>query len=129
MLHESGTGGAVKYGVISQMPLTSADSFNVLDNTTYMQARTTKDSASVGYYKTSLENGVTAEMSASRHAGIIQYSFPDVEKKYVLVDLSHYLPTNGETQLGQMYSNGRIDLSDDGQKYTGYGIWRGGEFS
>lgn len=56
MLHESGTGGAVKYGVIPQMPLTSLDGVNVLDNLTYMQPRTEHDSASVGYYRTSLQN-------------------------------------------------------------------------
>lgn len=46
------------------------------------------DTASVGYYKTTLQNGVVAELSASRHAGIINYSFPS-GKKYVLVDVSH----------------------------------------
>ncbi|KAI5357668.1 Putative alpha-1,2-mannosidase, six-hairpin glycosidase superfamily [Septoria linicola] len=35
MMHESGTGGAPKYGIISQMPLTSLDGeVNILDNTT-----------------------------------------------------------------------------------------------
>ena len=40
MMHESGTGGAPKYGLIAQMPLTSVDSpVNVLDNLTYSQPR------------------------------------------------------------------------------------------
>ena len=39
MMHESGTGGAPKYGVIAQMPLTDIEDVNVLDNTTYAQAR------------------------------------------------------------------------------------------
>lgn len=121
-LHESGTGGAPKYGVVPQMPLTSLDGINVLDNTTYSQPRIGNDSASVGYYKTTLENGVTAEMSASRHAGIIKYT----GAKYVLVDVSHYLPTNGEPQHGQLYSNGHLDVSANGQNYSGYGVWRGG---
>ena len=121
-LHESGTGGAPKYGVVSQMPLTSLEGVDVLDNTTYSQPRIGNDSASVGYYKTTLQNGVTAEMSASRHAGIIKYT----GAQYVLVDVSHYLPTNGEPEHGQLYSNGHLDVSSSGQNYSGYGIWRGG---
>ena len=126
MLHESGTGGAPKYGVVPQMPLTSLDGVNVLDNMTYMQPRTAADAASVGYYKTQLKNGVTAEMSASQHAGIMQYTYPSQGSKYVLVDISHYLPTQDESQAEQLYSNGFIETSGDGVHYSGYGIWRGG---
>ncbi|KAI9739309.1 MAG: hypothetical protein M1834_007522 [Cirrosporium novae-zelandiae] len=126
MLHESGTGGSVKYGVVAQMPLSSLANVNVLDNLTYMQPRTTNDSASIGYYKTSLLNGVVAEMSASRHAGIMQYSYPSSGGKFVLVDVSHYLPTSSGGAYEQFYSNGQINLAKNGQKYTGYGIWRGG---
>jgi len=40
MMHESGTGGSPKYGIVSQMPLTSVDlPVNVLDNLTYSQPR------------------------------------------------------------------------------------------
>lgn len=40
MMHESGTGGAPKYGVIPQMPLTSIEApVNLLDNQTYAQSR------------------------------------------------------------------------------------------
>lgn len=39
-MHESGTGGAPKYGVVPQMPLTTvASPINILDNTTYSQPR------------------------------------------------------------------------------------------
>ena len=102
MLHESGTGGAPKYGVVPQMPLTSMDGVNVLDNLTYMQPRTGKDIAKIGYYKTSLANGVTAEMSASQHAGIMQYTYPAKSERYVLVDLSHYLPANDDNVPDQV---------------------------
>ncbi|KAM5439353.1 hypothetical protein MferCBS31731_004775 [Microsporum ferrugineum] len=125
-LHESGTGGAPKYGVISQMPLSTLEGVNVADNKTYSQPRVGKDFASVGYYKTKLQNGITAEMSATDHAGILQYNYPPSADKFVLVDLSHYLPTHGEPNANQMYSNGRINLQDGGQRYTGYGIYRGG---
>ncbi|KMQ41930.1 putative Alpha-1,2-mannosidase [Trichophyton rubrum] len=125
-MHESGTGGAPKYGVISQMPLSTLDRVDIADNRTYMQPRVGKDSASVGYYKTRLRNGITVEMSATDHAGILQYTYPPSTGKFVLVDLSHYLPTHGEPSANQMYSNGKIDIQDGGRTYTGYGIYRGG---
>lgn len=103
MLHVSGTGGAPKYGVVPQMPLTSLEGVNVLDNLTYMQQRVGNDIASVGYYRTHLQNDIVAEMSASQHAGIIQYTYPSSSRgKYVLVDLSHYLPTNDDGPAGQV---------------------------
>lgn len=126
MLHESGTGGAPKYGVIPQMPLVSLDGVNVLDNITYMQPRSGNDSAAVGYYRTDLANGVTAEMSASQHAGIMQYTYPAGSGRYVLVDLSHYLPTQDESVAEQLYSNAMIETNQDGSIYSGYGTWRGG---
>lgn len=125
-LHESGTGGAPKYGVISQMPLSTLDGVDVANNRTYMQPRVGKDSASVGYYKTRFRNGITVEMSATDHAGILQYTYPSSTGKFVLVDLSHYLPTHGEPSANQMYSNGKIDIQGGGRMYTGYGIYRGG---
>lgn len=42
----------------------------------------------MGYYKTRLASGVEVELSASRHAGIMEYSFPEGDK-HILVDLSH----------------------------------------
>ena len=107
------------------MPLTSIEGINLLDNLTYMQPRTEHDEASVGYYKTSLQNGVMVELGASMHAGIIQYTFPSNSKRYVLVDLSHYLPAQGGV-AGQWYSNAHIDLSENGSQYSGYGVYRGG---
>ncbi|KAK7514728.1 glycosyl hydrolase [Phyllosticta citriasiana] len=126
LLHESGTGGGVKYGVVPQMPLTTLDGVNVLDNLTYMQPRKVQDKAKVGLYRTELGNGVVAEISATRHAGFMKYDFNEPGERYVLVDVSHFLPTNDEVNLAQFYSNGQIEVSDGGKKYKGYGIWRGG---
>ncbi|KAI1443281.1 glycoside hydrolase family 92 protein [Annulohypoxylon stygium] len=127
MLHESGTGGAPTYGLIPQMPLTTLEGVNVLDNLTYMQTRVGEDVASVGYYKTQFQSGVTAEMSASMHAGIMKYTYPQkADGRYVLIDLSHFLPSAGRTE--QSYSNGKLERSDDGTWYSGYGVYREGWF-
>ncbi|KAL1962334.1 hypothetical protein VTN77DRAFT_9825 [Rasamsonia byssochlamydoides] len=126
MMHESGTGGAPKYGLIPQMPLTSVDPpVNILDNLTYSQPRVGTDSASVGYFKTTLQSGVTAELSASQHAGIVNYSFPSGEK-HILVDVSHYLPGNPGDPSPQFYVGGEIEIGSDGKSYQGYGTYIGG---
>ncbi|KAI1112702.1 glycoside hydrolase family 92 protein [Nemania sp. NC0429] len=124
MMHEHGTGGGPKYGVVAQMPLTTVDApVNILDNTTYWQERVGDDAASVGYYKTKFESGITVELSGSRHAGIVQYSFPKGEK-HVLVDVSHYLPSTEDPTSGQSFLDGEIHV--DGPQYTGYTTTRGG---
>lgn len=119
MMHVSGTGGYPKYGTVSQMPLTTiAAPVEVLDNTTYWQDRVGNDTAEVGYFKTSLKNGVVAELSASRHAGIIEYAFPEGEK-HVLVDVSHYLPQASGGNSVQDFLGGQIDIQEGNTIYTG----------
>lgn len=126
--HGSLTGlqGAPTYGFIHQMPLSTLENVNVLDNLTYMQERTELDIASVGYYKTSLANGVIAELSATAHAGIVQYNFTSGSERHILVDVSHMLPSSGEAQHSQFYANGFLARSPDGMTYEGYGVYRGG---
>lgn len=127
MLHESGTGGFPKYGVVPQMPLTDVSPpVNLLDNTTYWQRRTGNDTAQVGYFKTQLENGVSVELSGARHSGIMQYTYPQTAEKHVLVDVSHYLPDENGGYSVQVFLGGEIKLDDSGKQYTGYGTWGGG---
>ncbi|KAF3035689.1 hypothetical protein E8E12_005866 [Didymella heteroderae] len=127
MMHESGTGGCSKYGVISQMPLTNIEApVNLLDNRTYWQDRIGEDKANVGYFKTKLENGVTTELSATRHAGFYQYDFPAEERKHVLIDVSHYLPNVVGGYCTQTYREGEIKISEDKKSYRGYGTYAGG---
>lgn len=121
MTHVSGTGGGPVYGVVSQMPLVSLDGVNVLDNLTYMEPRMGNDSASVGYYKSTFQNGITTELSATSNAGILQYT----NASHMLVDLSHYLPSNGGGYQSQFYANGKITVSSNGKQYQGWGIYKG----
>ncbi|KAF2463050.1 glycosyl hydrolase [Lindgomyces ingoldianus] len=120
LLHESGTGGGPKYGYPAQMPLTSiSPPVNLLDNLTYWQTRDGKDAASVGYFRTRFESGVTIELSATRHAGLMHYSFPSSQKN-ILVDFSHYLPYPTRAWDSQFYAGGEIDIQPNGSIYTGY---------
>jgi putative alpha-1,2-mannosidase len=104
MLHVSGTGGAPTYGLVPQMPLTNINGVNLMNNMTYMQPGIQADTATVWYYKKSLQNGVVAEVSASQHAGILKYKYLEEGGRHLLIDLSHFLPSKGKRE--QWYSNG-----------------------
>lgn len=127
MMHESGTGGSPKYGVVSQYPVTGA-----LDNplADHGVSRAAPDEAVLGWYKASLEGGITVELAASHHAGIIKHTFPrattntSVVGNHIIVDVSHHLETSRAQSIGQNYVEGSIKANTDG--YEGYGVYNGG---
>lgn len=121
MTHEHGTGGAPKYGVVSQMPAVGSIA-NPLED--LGRNRTTDDVAEVGYYKSQLEGDITVELSASDRAGFYQYTFPDQAQKSVVVDVSHVLNSFRGFGWGQRYSGGSFQLTSNG--YSGHGIYNNG---
>jgi predicted alpha-1,2-mannosidase len=122
MMHESGTGGAPKYGVVSQMPVIGNIS-NPIAN--FSQPRASPDQGSVGYYKSSLSNGITVELAATEHAGLYSYSYPNGSIPSVVVDVSHVLPSFRGLGWEQHYSGGSFTISKDGS-YTGSGTYNNG---
>lgn len=121
MLHESGTGGAPKYGVVSQMPFVGVLSNPLLD---LGRNRTAPDQAQVGYYRSSLDSGVTIEVSASDHAGLYHYTFPTGQGN-VVVDVSHVLPSFRGLGWGQGYAGGSFKILPNGT-YMGSGVYNNG---
>ncbi|KAF7717535.1 Alpha-1,2-mannosidase [Penicillium ucsense] len=124
LMHEQGTGGAPKYGTLSQLPLTGHVD-DPLSNITVPRAKA--DSGSVGYYQAHTSEGVEVELSASARAGIYRYTFPhgSDELKNVLVDVSHVLPSFRGQGLGQRYEGGNLSVFADGH-YEGHGIYNNG---
>jgi predicted alpha-1,2-mannosidase len=122
MMHESGTGGAPKYGVVSQMPVVGNVS-NPLANLS--QPRASPDQGGVGYYKSSLANGVTVELGATEHAGLYSYAFPNGSMSSIVVDVSHVLPSFRGLGWEQHYSGGSFKILHDGH-YEGSGIYNNG---
>ncbi|KAN0104401.1 glycoside hydrolase family 92 protein [Hyaloscypha variabilis] len=121
MMHESGTGGAPKYGVVSQMP--------VLGNITEPLAnlndtRVRPDITSVGYYKAALGSGITVELGATSRAGYYQYTFPTSNQSNVVVDISHVLPSYRGQGLSQRYLGGEISTSSN--HYEGHADYDNG---
>ncbi|KND87913.1 putative glycosidase, partial [Tolypocladium ophioglossoides CBS 100239] len=129
MLHESGTGGAPKYGVVSQMPVVGnvenplSDAMN--------DTRAAPDFTEVGFYKAHLGSGTTLKLAASNRAGMYKYIFPkDKEGFHVLVDVSHVLSSYRGQGLEQHYLGGNITVHKQGADshyyYTGFGTYDNG---
>jgi predicted alpha-1,2-mannosidase len=122
MMHESGTGGAPKYGVVSQMPVLG----NISNPTAnFSQPRASPDQGSVGYYKSSLASGIKVELAATEHAGLYSYTYPYGSTPSIVVDVSHVLPSFRGLGWEQHYSRGSFSISNDGH-YTGSGTYNNG---
>jgi predicted alpha-1,2-mannosidase len=120
MMHESGTGGAPKYGVVSQMPILG-NIINPLDSLN--DTRRAPDVTSVGYYKAITGSNVTVELSATSRAGFYQYTFPAGSQPNVVIDVSHVLQSTKQS-VTQTYLGGNISTSED--HWEGYGDYSGG---
>lgn len=124
LLHESGTGGAPKYGVVSQLPVPGSVANPLADLSVN---RSEPDETRLGYYKSSLSNGITVELGASRRAGMYKYEFPKGGgASNVVVDVSHVLSSYRGQGLGQNYLGGDISVTttDGGSiRYEGAGSY------
>lgn len=123
LMHESGTGGAPKYGVVSQMPVTVSVDNPLVD---LSQPRATPDIAQIGFYVSNLSSGVNVELAGTNHAALLSYSFPASSDSSIVVDVSHVLPSyRGDGRWSQHYINGSIGVSPDGH-YEGSGTYDNG---
>lgn len=122
MLHESGTGGAPKYGVVAQLPLVGKIT-NPL-SPSLVGIRASPDFTEVGYYKSSLSSGTSVELAASTKSGMYHYSFPNTnDDRNVLVDVSHVLSSYRGQGLGQHFLGGSLSIAQD--QGTGYNYYTG----
>lgn len=126
MLHESGTGGAPKYGVVSQMPVVGEVENPLSD--AMNDTRASPDHTEVGYYRASLGSGTVLEMAATDKAGMYSYTFPSGKENHILVDVSHVLSSYRGQGLGQSFLGGNISVHSGGGSYaetfyTGFGTY------
>jgi putative alpha-1,2-mannosidase len=123
MMHEQGTGGAPKYGTVTQLPLVGNVS-NPLSSITVRRA--VPDQGSVGYYRAETIDHVIVELAATSRAGMYQYTFPTGRGgNNILVDVSYILPSFRGQGLGQGYAGGDFTLHSDGH-YETSGIYNNG---
>ena len=121
MMHESGTGGAPKYGVVSQQVVVGNISNPLVDLSV---PRAVADQGQVGSYQVSLASGVTVALAGTSHAGMYQYEFPSSDSN-IVVDVSHVLPSFRGLGTSQYYVSGNISVASDGH-YEGSGTYDGG---
>ena len=59
------------------------------------------ETARPGYYRVKLNNGIQAELTATTHAGVHRYSFPENGEPQIIIDLAHLLDNEkiNETEL------------------------------
>ena len=114
-----GTGGAPKYGVVSQFPV-AGEVVDLLYPAGGVRAQ--NDTARVGYYRTKFLSNITTEIAASDHAAVLKYTFPSKKQSSIIVDLSHYLPSSRGKGMSQFYKFGNITIAPNGQ-YEGYGVY------
>jgi hypothetical protein len=102
-------------------------SVNLANNLTYAENRTLGlESATVGLFTTTLQNGVKIEITSGNHTGFMRYTFPRAEAlsnnqstpnldstmanneqdAHVLVDLTHVLPAYSSMAYSQKYLRG-----------------------
>ena len=102
MMHESGTGGAPKYGSLRCQCPGPLDFREV----GLSEPRGAADNAFVGYYSSTLVSSITVELAGTDHAGIFQYSFAGGAENHVVVDVGHVLPSFRGLGWFQYYLNG-----------------------
>ncbi|KAK6462785.1 glycosyl hydrolase family 92-domain-containing protein [Scheffersomyces coipomensis] len=123
MMHESGTGGAPEYGVVSQLPFQSNFDIRNLPSLT----RQGHDIAQVGYYNFNSTDNIIVEFSGAEKSGIFKYTFPpESTNPQVLIDVCHHLAAPGRPQWTQYFVNGSIESNKDLSGYTGYTTIKGG---
>lgn len=84
--HLSGT-GCSDYGDILVTPFTGTPS---IDNSKYSSTFSHKNEFALpGYYRVKLDNGITAELTATKHVGVHRYTFPKNGKRGIIIDLTH----------------------------------------
>lgn len=124
MMHESGTGGAPEYGVVSQLPLLGdVDGAN---DVSLKRADGLRDVGEVGKYTTHLDNGVNVTFAAGDRAGFYDYSFPGNSPSSIIVNVTHHLTAPSRPHWTQYFVNGSIEASDDLKSYSGYSTITGG---
>ena len=78
------------------------------------------EAASAGYYKVKLQkSGVTTELTATTHAGILRFTFPASDEASIMTDLAHVL-SGGRWRIAQSH----VRIEDDAT-VTGFHIVNG----
>ncbi|MBW1809263.1 MAG: GH92 family glycosyl hydrolase [Deltaproteobacteria bacterium] len=111
--HLQGPGGGFNgYSHVMFLPTTGVFSADVEDYASTFSHDT--EVASPGYYKVGLDDyAITAELTATAHAGFHRYTYPQTDQAHILIDLGH---SRGDSR------GGKVQIVDP-NTIKGYGVY------
>ncbi|KAJ5717393.1 hypothetical protein N7488_003039 [Penicillium malachiteum] len=124
-MHDSGTGGNPSMGQFPLFPQYCPD--NVVDNCKFLKSARAvhyvNDSVTArpGYFALELENGIRAEMTASRRAALYRFTFP--ESKTLDGEALNPLIGVDLTDLWDSRQNASISIDSDSGRIKGNGTF------
>jgi predicted alpha-1,2-mannosidase len=123
-MHDSGTGGATSFGNFPLFPLLGCPGDNLSRCPWSMNQRQSGEVngstiARPGYFALELENGVSAEITATEHTALYKFHFaePQPEKN---ITLSPLIMVDMKDLVGQMEA-GRLEVSPETGRMQGWG--------
>ncbi|MGV8095228.1 MAG: GH92 family glycosyl hydrolase [Mangrovibacterium sp.] len=126
-LHVTGTGGPGKYG---QFLISPQIGLNVKeDGHDYEKSN---EEASVDHYKVSLtDKNIVCELSPTEHAVIYNFTFPESDSAFILIDLCHNIPGDimhhkDGTSRGGYAERGSLYINTNEKRITGEASFWGG---
>ncbi|MBQ0058135.1 MAG: GH92 family glycosyl hydrolase [Bacteroidales bacterium] len=119
--HVSGTGGGPKYGNVLIQPFITD-----FEQPSHRQLRDSEQCA-LGLYKTTYDNGIAVEVTASEHASYYHISYPDDSPQYLTVDAGWFLGNHSAPDLReqQQFVGSEIEIVSD-HEIAGFTRIRGG---
>ncbi|KAF8193001.1 glycosyl hydrolase family 92-domain-containing protein [Pholiota molesta] len=120
LMHDEGTGGntAGGYGIFPLFPLGNCTftscPVSLQARSTLRQFGSASDSASPGYFSTTLVSGIEIEATSTRRAGLIRFTFPAFTTpttNHIVVDLTNDLQRSFQGGSISISPNSRIMLS------------------
>lgn len=128
LMRMNGT-GVPDYGVVGFMPVDGMDETRTDGAGTMVGYSHSDESASPGYYRVKLGDGIEVELTSTLRAAVARITFPPGVDPVVVFDLEHSLG-GGESQGGtiQIAADGSVDgqlhyMGDMSRRYGGFEIF------
>lgn len=124
LLHESGTGGAPQYGVVSQLPWLGDINYT----SELALTRASPDTGLVGHYQANFTNGAGVELAAATRLAILHYDFGTdfSQPPKIVVNASHHLAAPARPWWSQYFVEGTLYTNVSDHHYGGHSTFKGG---
>ncbi len=126
-LHLTGAGGPGKYGQFLLCPQVGLN----INNEGHDSGKADEE-AKVNYYKVRLtDDNILCEFSPTEHSVLYNFTFPESDSSFVIVDMAHTIPGNithlsDGTNRGGYAESGSVTIDVSGRRISGWGSYWGG---